>query len=35
MKPNADKLMALQTVIVKFGYKIDLEVKMIFQEIIE
>jgi ribonuclease R len=30
-EPNADKLIALQTVIAKFGYKIDLKVKMIFQ----
>jgi ribonuclease R len=29
-EPNADKLVALQTVIAKFGYKIE-EVKMIFR----
>jgi ribonuclease R len=30
-EPNADKLVALQTVIAKFGYKIDLRSKMIFR----
>jgi ribonuclease R len=34
-EPNADKLVALQTVIAKFGYKIDLRSKDDISEVIE